>query len=94
MPNVIIAYGLHLELLDTQEILIQEHSCQLGPLETFALTHAIYLMKRGAFQAEKEMSIILRSSNYVTVPCILLGHCTNKYTVKILQDIKFLKINS
>ena len=33
-------------------------------------------------------------SNHVTVPCILLGHCSNKYTVKFLQDIRVLKILS
>ena len=30
VPNVIIAHGLHLELLDTQEILIQEHVMTLA----------------------------------------------------------------
>ena len=27
VPNMTIPHGPHLELLDTQEILIQEHSC-------------------------------------------------------------------
>ena len=38
--------------------------------------------------------IALRGSNDVTAPCILLGHCSNKYTVKILQDIRVLNINT
>ena len=37
---------------------------------------------------------VLRGSNYVTVPCILLRHSVYKYTYKILQDIRVLKINT
>ena len=39
------------------------------------------------------MSSVLRGSNDVTLPCFLLGHCSNKYTIKVFQDIRVLKIN-
>ena len=37
---------------------------------------------------------LLRGSNDVTVPGILLDHCSNKFTIKIYQDIKDLKIST
>ena len=46
-------------------------------------------MKKANFFEE---FFVLRGSNNVTVPCILLGHYSNKYTVKIVQDIKVLNI--
>ena len=37
---------------------------------------------------------VLRGSNDVTVPGILLSHCSNKYAIKILQDIRVLILRS
>ena len=37
---------------------------------------------------------VLRGSNDVIVPGILLSHCSSKYAIKILQDIRVLILRS
>ena len=43
LDNCCQMWSVHLGLLDTRQIPIQEHSCRLWPMGTFPLTLSIYL---------------------------------------------------